>query len=219
MEPQIWSNSGEKRAYFLVLRGQEVHSLKVTGSVLTLKRKAQSVLDGLQQGQDPANVGASSVETLDTRSISKAQVDPGNTSLTLYGGPDGSKSLSYTPAENNADEILKAILAQSGSTFEPAEEEIGVVEALIPPVIVGVIGGGFWMGAYQAAGKMAAGEAVDVEGRRGRGLQRILIWVVELIGMNGTIAVGVLLLALVLGWATKRIVHRPKRTVWLRENA
>jgi hypothetical protein len=65
------------------------------------------------------------------------------------------------------------------------------------------------------AGKIAGGEAVEVKRFRRRGLQRMLITVAELQGPEGTIAVGVVLLALVLGWATTRIVRRPKRTVWL----
>jgi hypothetical protein len=43
----------------------------------------------------------------------------------------------------------------------------------------------------------------------------MLITVAELLGPKGTIAAGVVLLALVLGWATMRIVRRPKRTVRL----
>ena len=31
--------------------------------------------------------------------------------------------------------------------------------------------------------------------------------------------IGVLLLVLVLGWAAKRVIHRPQRTVWLPEKA
>jgi hypothetical protein len=50
-------------------------------------------------------------------------------------------------------------------------------------------------------------------------LQRLLIWAAELLGTGGTVVVGVLLLALILGWAAKRIIHRPQRTVWLPENA
>jgi hypothetical protein len=80
------------------------------------------------------------------------------------------------------------------------------------------VGGLFWAGLYQAANKLAAGEAVEVRGRR-RGIQRLLIMLAENLGTGGTIAVGVMLLALVLGWAAARIVRRPRRTVWLPEGA
>ena len=37
--------------------------------------------------------------------------------------------------------ILEEILAQSGNVFQPTEVEIDAIEALIPPVVVGVMAG------------------------------------------------------------------------------
>ncbi len=215
MESRIWSKSEEKWAYILVLKGPEVFCLKVTGNMLTLKRNVKGVIEALEQGQPPASVGAKSVETLDARTISKAEVSPGNTSLTLHGGVDGSTKLAYTTGDSDADAILHAILAQSGRTFQPAEEEIGVVEALVPPAIFGVVAGLLWAGVYSSAGQIEAGEEVEVRAGRRAGLRRLLVWVAELLGTGGTIAVGVVLLALILGWAAARIIRRPKRTVYL----
>jgi hypothetical protein len=219
MESRIWSKSEEKWAYILVLKGQEVNVLKVTGNMLTLKRNVQGVMEALQQGEPPASVGAKSVETLDARTISKAEVSPGNATLTLHGGADGSTELAYTTGDSDADAILKEILAQSGRTFQPAEEEIGVIEALIPPGIFGALAAIFWFAVYSSAGQMEAGEEVDVRPGRRAGLRWLLVWVAELLGTGGTIALGVVLLALILGWAAARIIRRPKRTVWLPEKA
>lgn len=216
MESQIWSKVDDKFAYILVLRGPEVTRLKITG--LMLKRKVQGILEALQQGQAPSAVGASKIETFDARTLGKAEVSPGNGSLTLHGTGEGAPSLKFTTADNNADQILQAVLAQSGRGFTPQQEEVGVVEAVLPPVFLGGIGGLFWMGLYDSATKMAAGQAVEVKGRR-RGLQQMLISLAEMLGTTGTIAVGVLLLLLVVGWAAKRIIHRPERTVWLPEPA
>jgi hypothetical protein len=219
MESQIWLKSEAKWAYILVLRGHEVHRLKVTGSMVTLKRNLKAVLEALEQGKAPSEAGAKSVETLDARAITKAEVSPGNSLLTLHGEGDNAKELTYSPADSNADEILRTILAQSGRTFQPTQEEIGVVEALLPPVIIGALGGLFWAGVYESAGKLAAGEVVEVHGVRRRGLQRMLIAAAEILGTGGTVAVGVVLLLLILGWAAKRIIRRPERTVWLPEKA
>jgi hypothetical protein len=101
MELQIWSKSEDKRAFILMLRGHEVFLLKVTGISLTLKRKAQGVLDALRQGKDPSDVGAKSVENFDARTISKAEVSPGNGSLTLHGDGDGPKTLAFSTADNS----------------------------------------------------------------------------------------------------------------------
>lgn len=218
MDAQIWTKSEEKWAYILMLRGPQVHRLKVTGNVLTLKRNLQNVLEALQQGQDPEAAGAKSVEALDARTIGKAEVSPDKDSLTLHGEGDSPKSLSFATADKSAGEVLDAILAQSGRTFQPKQEEIGVVEAVLPPAIVGGIGGLFWMGLYDSATKMAAGETVEAGGRR-KGLQQIMIGVAEALGTGGTIAVGVALLALIVGWAAMRIVKRPERTVWRPEPA
>jgi hypothetical protein len=47
----------------------------------------------------------------------------------------------------------------------------------------------------------------------------MMIWAAELLGVNGTIAVGAVGLAFVVGWAARRLVKRPQRTVWLPEQA
>jgi hypothetical protein len=219
METQIWSKTYEKWAYILILRGQEVHLLKVTGMSLTLKKKVKGVLEALQQGRAPTEVDAKLVETLDARKIGKAEVSPGNSSLTLQSEGDSPKTLTFATADNNADEILRTILAQSGRTYQPGQEEIGVVEALMPPVIIGAIGGLFWSGVYQAAGKIAAGGRLEVKGFRRRGLQRMLNGIAEMLGPDRTVAVGVVLLVLILGWAAMRIIKRPGRTVWRPEKA
>src|SRR6476620_6150301 len=108
MESQIWSKTEEKWATILLLRGHEVQRLKVSGMSLTLKRKVQGVLEALRQGQDPSDAGAKVAETLDARTIGKAEVSPGNGSLTLHGGGDSPKTLSFSTADSNADEILRA---------------------------------------------------------------------------------------------------------------
>jgi hypothetical protein len=219
MEPQIWLKTEEKSATFLVLNGHMVHKLKVSGNMLTLKRNTTQVLEALQQGRAPAEAGAKSVETLDAQTIGKATVSPGNGSLTLTGESDGPKSLTFSTSDNNADQIMKAILDQSGKSFQPTQEEIGVVEALIPPIIIGLFGGLFWAGVNQAANELAAGKAVEVKGFRRRGLQKFLIMVAETLGTTGTMALGILLAVLILGWAGMRLVKRPQRTVWLPQSA
>ena len=211
---QIWMKKEEKWAYILVLRGHEVSRLKVAGSVMNLKGRIKAVLEALEEGKAPAEAGAKSVESLDARTISKAQVDPGNGSLTLYGEGEKPAELAYSSGEKDAGEILQAILAQSGKTFEPKQEEIGVVEAVLPPVFVGGIGGLLWWAIYDSAVRIAAGEVVEA-GHKRRGVQKLMISVAGMLGPNGTIAAGALLLALVLAWLAMRVVKRPERTVWL----
>ncbi|MEW4569802.1 hypothetical protein AB1L88_18210 [Tautonia sp. JC769] len=214
MDVQIWSKSQEKRAHVLALRGNEVSLVSLSGNMFTLKKKLKEVIERLEAGDDPSQLKAGSVATIDAASIARARVSPGNDSLTLHGGPDGSKTLSFPTADGNASEILQAILGRAGRSFQSTREDIGVFEAIIPPAIVGGLGGLFWMGTYDAATRLASGEAVEATGRR-QGMKRLLIGVADTLGTTGTIAVGVGLLALVLGWAFLRITRRPQRTVWL----
>ncbi len=211
---QIWSKVSDKFAYILVLRGQDVSLNKVTGMSLMLKGKVRKVIEALEQGQSLKEAGGKLVESLNARTISKAEISPGNGSLTLHGEGDRPRKLSFSTEGSTADEVVRTILDPSGRTFQPEQEEIGVIEALIPPGIVGVFGGLLWAGINQAANRLASGEVVEVKGRR-RGMQQLLVWVADALGTNGTLAVGVLLLVLVLGWAASRIVWRPERTVFL----
>ncbi|WZO98315.1 hypothetical protein EP7_005375 [Isosphaeraceae bacterium EP7] len=215
MESRIWLKSEEKWAYILMLREFEVFKLKVTGSMITLKRNLKAVLDALEQGKAPADAGAKWVETLDVRTIAKAEVDPGNSGLTLHSEGDKPTSISYSTGDSDADTILQTILERSGRTYQPTQEEVGVVEAVLPPLFVGGIVGLFLGGVYSAATEIAAGNDVEVDGLRRRGLKRLLITIAEIIGVNGSIAIGVILLALIVAWIIRRIVHRPERTVWL----
>jgi hypothetical protein len=219
METQIWSKVQDKWAFILVLRGSEVHRLKVTGNVLTLKRNVKAVMEALQAGRPPAEAGAKSGDSLDARTVVKAEVSPGNDSLTLHGGDGGLKTLTYATGDSDADAILRAILDRSGRAFQPRREEVGAVEAVIPPGVLGVFGGLLWFGVFMTARQIAAGEHVEVRAGRRAGLRRLLTWAAEALGPQGTLAVGVLLLALVLGWAALRLVRRPERTVWLPEAA
>jgi hypothetical protein len=88
-----------------------------------------------------------------------------------------------------------------------------VIEALAPPAIIGLISGLLWAGLNQSANQLAAGEEVEIRGTR-RGLKQLMVWLAEILGTSGTIALGVVLLILVLGWAAARVFKRPQRTVW-----
>jgi hypothetical protein len=212
---QVWTRSSEKFAHILVLNDHVLQKLKVTGNVLTLKRNLQQVLDALEQGQAPAEAGGTLVDTIDVRTVTRAEVSEANESLTLRGGEDNSDTLEFTTADDNADEVLRAILAQSGRTFQQTNEDISIVEALIPPAVLGAISGLFWAGVYQAANTLAAGERLKVRRIDRKGFQRVLVLVAERLGTNGTLVVGVILLVLFVGWAGMRIINRPQRTAWL----
>src|SRR4051812_16256311 len=154
MQSQIWSKVDDKWATILMLRGHEVSCLRLNGISLTLKRKVQGIVEALQQGKTPEEAGVKKVETFDARTIGRAEVSPGNDSLTLKGEGEGGKKLTYSTSGNDADKILQAILSESGRDFQVIQEDIGVFEALIPPVIAGVVGGVISAALYGAAGQI-----------------------------------------------------------------
>lgn len=209
MESRIWTNAQEKFVDILVLRGEVVHTIRVTG--LMLKRKAQGILEQLQQGADPTEAGGKP-KSMPVGAIVKAEVSPSNGKLTLH-AQDGSTVKFNTP-NSDADGILATILERAGRTFSPGQEAIGVFEAVLPPTILGVLGGLFWMALYDTVKKHAMGEEVEVKGRR-QGMQKLLIGVADTLGYNGVLAVGALLAAVILTWLAMRLVKRPLRTVWL----
>jgi len=217
MESRIWTRSEEKWAYLFMLRGDEIYHMKITGNMLTLKGKVARAVEGLEQGRSPSEVGAKRVEALDVRTIRKVEISPGNGFLTFHGAGEEPKEMTFVPAEDNAEEIFQAIQAQSGRTFHPAQEEVGVGEALLPPLILGALLGFFWVLVYMAAGQIASGELVEAKGIRRRGLQTLMMGVAQSLGMSGTMALGAILLVAMLFWAALRVIHRPERTVWVPE--
>lgn len=219
MEPQIWVKSQEKWAYAMVIRGTEVSVLKVTGNMLTLKRNIGKMMEALQAGKAPAEAGASAVETLDATTVSKGVVAPGNASLTLYGRGEPPRKIDFSPPQNNADEILQAVLAKSGRTFKPAQEEVGVFEAILGPLFVGGVCAALCAASYFAANEMAHGGDVQVRGFRNRGMKRLAVTAAETLGTTGSIALGAVLALLCAAWAVRQMTHRPERTVWLPDTA
>lgn len=210
MDSQIWCRLEEKFGHVLVLRGEQVHLLKVTG--LMLKRKFAGVVERLENGDDPQDVGAK-VQTFEVGEIGKAEVSPSGKGLKLYRERDGAK-IAFTSPETDADDIRATILGRTGRSFQPAEEEVGVIEALLPPAISGLLLGLFWMAVYSVASDRSQGKEVVVKGRR-QGMQHVAILISDTLGYAGTLAVGGLILVVVVGWAASRLIHRPRRTAWL----
>lgn len=218
METQLWFKAQDEGRWadILMLRGQEVYTLTVVADSKGLQHKLMPALEALQSGQDPHSLKADWVKTVNAQAIIRAEVSPDNETLTLYHGEKGSKKLTYATGDKNAGAILQEILAQSGKTFQPVEVEIGVGEALVGPVVVGVIAAVVVALVYANAGMMAAGQDVEVHGTgRIAGFFRMLKWAGQLLGPVGTIATGVVLLIVIVAWAVRSVTHRPKRTAWL----
>ena len=81
MDLQVWSKAEEKRGVVLALRGDAVHRIEVSGN--NARPEAARIVGALQQGKEPAAVGAKSVQTLSVASIGEARVSPDGEDLEL----------------------------------------------------------------------------------------------------------------------------------------
>ena len=123
------------------------------------------------------------------------------------------KKLSFSIGDNKAGEIARAVVARTGRSFREGKQDITAFEAVLPPLILGVLLGFFWTLLYLAAGDLESGKELNTTGRRGL-WKALFAWIAEMLGVNGTLILGAVLLLLILGWATNRVVRRPQRTVW-----
>ena len=211
MDLQIWSKVEDKRGIVLALRGDEVHRLEISGN--KARQDVPRMMEALQQGLEPAVVGAHSVESLKLASIGQVQVSPDQDDVEFRAGGENGTTLKFSTAGNNAMEIARTILARTGRSFGEERQDITAVEAVLPPLIIGGILGVVWALLYGAAGQVASGEEIEVHGRRA-GLKRLFVMVAELLGVNGTLVLGAVLLLWILGWVTMRVARRPQRTIW-----
>jgi hypothetical protein len=218
MDVQLWSKAEDKSATILALRGDEIHRLEVTGN--KARQEAARIMGALQQGQEPATVGANSSSALKVGSIGRAQVCEDNTLVEFHPEGENGKPLKFASGDKKGAEIIRAVLARAGRPFREGKQDITAVEAVIPPIIIGVIIGFLWTMVYWTAGEMAAepDKEIEVTGRR-RGIKQLFVFVAGMLGVNGTLVLGGVLLAAIVGWATMRVVRRPQRTVWQPEVA
>ena len=82
--------------------------------------------------------------------------------------PFVARALSYLAiGDNKAGEIARAVLARTGRSFREEKQDITAVEAVLPPLILGVLIGFFWAMLYLTAGDLESGKEVNTTGRRG----------------------------------------------------
>ena len=216
MDLQVWSKVEEKRGVILALRGDEVHRIEVSGN--NARQDASRIIGALQQGQEPSAVGANSVDSLKLASIGQARVSPDQDDVEFRAEGENGKTLKFAIGDNKAGEIARAVLAGAGRPFREEKQDITAVEAVMPPLILGVLIGFFWTLLYLTAGQLESGEDVKTTGRRSL-YKQLFAWIAGMLGVNGTLGLGAVLLALILAWATMRVVKRPQRTVWQAEPA
>ena len=208
MDVQLWSKAEEKRAVILALRGDEIHCLEVTGN--KARQEAARIMGALQQGQEPSALGANSSSALKVGSIGRRR-----SARTTCSSNSIPKGRTGNPSSSRAA-TRRAPRSSGRSSPAPADRSArrSRTSRRSRPwcrrIIIGVIIGFFWTMVYWTAGEMAAAR----QGDRGppaarRGLKQMFVFVAGMLGVNGTLVLGVVLLLAIIGWATMRVVRRP----------
>jgi len=216
MDNQVWHKVEDKQGAVLVLSGEALYRIEFQGK--NAKREATEAVTALLRGKDPASIVSSGSKIVPLSAIQRVEVSHDRDTVKVH-TVEGDKPVKLEFTVRSGDDapgIARAVVERAAISHPERSEDIGVVEALIGPVIMGVIVGFLWALVYGAATTLDAGEEINVAqgSSRGRFFKRIVVFIAELLGTNGTIAVGVLLLAAFLGWSIHRIVKRPQRLVW-----
>jgi hypothetical protein len=216
MDTRIWHKVEDKQGVVLALTGDTLHRFGFTGK--NAKREATEAATALVGGQAPATVVASESKAMPLSTIQRVEVSHGRDTVKFH-TVEGDKPVTVEFSVRSDDDgpgIARAVVERAGITHPERSEDIGVVEALLGPVILGVIAGVIWAFVYGAATAIDSGEEIDVAkgSSRGRGFKRIIVFIAELLGPTGTLVVGGLLLVLFVGWGIRLVVKRPQRMVW-----
>ncbi len=208
METRAWTKSGEKMCWMLVLTGDFLHWFKFKGN--NPKGQMAQAAEAVLAGNDPSRLpGFERTETV--RSIDRVVVSHGRDTVKFYKGVE---AIDFGVGDNDPNEIARTVVQAAGLAGEERSEEVGVVEALTGPAILGVIAGVLWFFVFMLATADQRGEDEPRVRGRNAGLKLAFVWVANLLGEKGTIALGVLLAVFFIGWGVRRIVKRPQQLVW-----
>jgi hypothetical protein len=214
METRVWYTVGENQGTILALTRDSMHRITVKGD--KAKQEVPALAGSLAQGQLLAGVGEAQVVLF--TNVRRVEIDPGGTGVKIIhdGGGKPAKVDFSAPDKDQARDIAQTAAQRARLPAEEWSEDIPLFEALIPPVFLGAIVGVLWFILYTIATELANGAVPRVRpgGGRGRALKGLFVTLAKLLGMNGTLVVGAVLLTLFVYWAVMRVVKRPQKTVW-----
>jgi hypothetical protein len=216
MATVVWHRIEDKSAAILVLSDDAVYRFGFSGK--NARQDATVVAAALLAGQDPESVVAGDSKVLPLGAIQRVEVSHDRETVKFVTA-DGDRPIKVEFAVQSGDDapgIAREVVERAAIPHPERTEDIGVVEALVPPVIVGTLAAVVWGLLYSTASTLQAGGKIDVNkgGFRVRSVKRLFVFCAETLGMNGTIVVGSILLFLIVGWAFHLIVKRPQRLVW-----
>ncbi len=216
METQVWHKVEDKQGAVLALIGDTLYRFGFSGK--NARQEAAEAVSTLAGGQDPAGIKASESKAVPVAAIQRVEVSHDRDTVRVQ-APQGDKTEKVEFTVQSGDDavaIARTILAQTSIDPQERSEDISVFEALLGPVILGVIAGVILALIYTTANGLESGEDINPNkgSLRGRGLKRLAVFVAGLLGTKGTIAVGAILGIGLVAWAVRLIVKRPQRLAW-----
>ena len=193
-----------------MLAGDALHQIEIKNDKAKQRIPAATAAIGDKPGRGrPSRGGVFVYAGLGQR----IEVGPGSSSVKFHHEAEGKPgSFEFSVADNaHAPEIARAAVERAGLPADERSEDITVVEAVMPPIILGAICGFVWMLIYMAAVGDEKGDEAKDRGPRA-GMKRLLMFVAQTLGTNGTLVIGAVLLALFVGFAAMRVVGRPRKT-------
>jgi hypothetical protein len=216
MNTLVWLKAEEKQGTVLALTGNDLYKLEFSGK--DAGRAAVEAAAALGAGGSPSGVPAKSSTSLPLASIKRLHTSSNHASLKFHGAADGQPATVSFLAKSNEEgaAIGRAVAERAGITEPERNEDVSVVEALTGPVILGVIAGVLWLIVYVVAAGIENGEEIktDQGSSRGRGMKKLVYFVASILGVKGSIAVGVVLLLLFGFWGYTVVAKRPQRIAW-----
>ena len=216
MDTRVWHKVEEKRGVVLALTGDTLYRFEFSGN--NAKREAAEAATTLAGGQPPVGVVGGSAKTIPVSAIQRVEVSHDRDTVKFHTVEQGKpvKVEFMVRTGDDAPGIARTVVERAGIEHPERSEDISVFEALLAPVTLAVICGVLWAIVYGIATGIEDGEEVNPNrgGMRGRGIKRFFVFIASMLGTNGTIAVGVLLLVAFIAWAVMRVVKRPQRLVW-----
>lgn len=111
--------------------------------------------------------------------------------------------------QNECDEVAHVIAAAVNRPHTESRTNETLFNVAAIPTIMIVLSAILAGVLYASALDVAAGKQVVAQGRHA-GMKQLIAWIAGLLGVQGSLAVGILLVAICLAWLIKNVIIRPQ---------
>jgi len=213
MTTRTWSNALEEGGCVLALHESDVWLLTVHAK--SARGDLEQIERWIANGQDPRDIEGAETITVPVSAIDRIVVPEGTKSVELYYRNSDTNDLAslwfMAEQQNECEEIAHAIATSVKRPYTESRVNETLFNVLTVPVISTLLAAVLAVVLYSTAQRVAAGGGVAVQGGK-QGLKQLVVWVATLLGVQGSLAVGILLVAVCLAWLVKNLVVRPQ--IW-----